>query len=463
MLQVFSLWRWIAMSRRKLSVLAIFGCLLIAPSFFLFAQSSDDTRSIPDIFGDFTTNPWTEGVDLSGERVEIIGRAGFGLYDGNNDYNGYNEEYIQAFNSSVIPFEVATGIDIVFRPSRRFSTALYHRFRRDRLPDIAVFTGKDRDKILDLNWNGAIVDIGDWFPRSYLERQYSPAMIDMGTMDGDIVGLWHIVYPRNLVWYHRETFEREGYETPQTWDELIQLCREMVDDGYVPWAIGFRTGEGLSPITSQWPIDIAINTLAGEEYDEWTAGRLDTVSEPFREAFEAMESIWYADEFVLGGTQNIMRLQTQDVAEKIDRDTPGALMTLGAINVYSKHDGLDFFAIPAVGSRRGMIVSHGYMMSAFADRPEVRAAMRWFASEQSTSRLLSAIGGVPAQRDVASFDTGVDFIRVRQMIERADTLRVDYFADFDFGQEKIAGAVALFLRGESIEDTLHTISKEFPK
>ena len=47
---------------------------------------------------------------------------------------------------------------------------------------------------------------------------------------------------KSLVWYLPEQFEDNGYEIPQSMEELIALSDQMVADGNTPWCIGVESG-----------------------------------------------------------------------------------------------------------------------------------------------------------------------------------------------------------------------------
>lgn len=49
-----------------------------------------------------------------------------------------------------------------------------------------------------------------------------------------MAGVWHQALAKSLVWYNTKEFEAAGYEIPETYDELLALSDQMVEDGVAP-------------------------------------------------------------------------------------------------------------------------------------------------------------------------------------------------------------------------------------
>lgn len=40
--------------------------------------------------------------------------------------------------------------------------------------------------------------------------------------------------------YNKDMFEEHGWQIPESWDELIDLCQEIQSEGILPFYFGFR-------------------------------------------------------------------------------------------------------------------------------------------------------------------------------------------------------------------------------
>ena len=172
-----------------------------------------------------TGNPWTDGEDLSGREVNIFG--------------AFVDVDADRFAASMVAFEEQTGIDIVYEGSGDFETLVVVRAEGGDPPDIAAFP--QPGLLTDLLRQDHIVDLNDWFNRSFLQENYNDAWLNLATIDGKMSGVWYRISLKSLVWYNKPVFESEGYRIPETWDELLALSRQMASDGYTPWSIGIES------------------------------------------------------------------------------------------------------------------------------------------------------------------------------------------------------------------------------
>lgn len=182
---------------------------------------------------DPTDNPWTNGKDLSGTEVNIFG--------------AFVEPGSDLFVESLKKFEEKTGIEVEYDGSSDFESLITVRVEGGDPPDIAAFPQPgllqdfvNRDKVQDLS---------DWFEDGYLEEHYDQSWIEIATMNDIMAGVWYRANIKSLVWYPKKEFEEAGYEVPETWDEMIALSEQMVEDGHTPWSIGIES----SGAPGGWP------------------------------------------------------------------------------------------------------------------------------------------------------------------------------------------------------------------
>ena len=76
---------------------------------------------------------------------------------------------------------------------------------------------------------------------------------------------------KSMVWYPKDDFDAAGYEVPTTWDELIALSDQIVDDGSTPWCVGFESEGATGWPATDWMEDIMLRTAGPDVYDQWVA------------------------------------------------------------------------------------------------------------------------------------------------------------------------------------------------
>lgn len=147
------------------------------------------------------------------------------------------------------------------------STIMRTRFIREDYPDIIGIGG-------DINYSyyvdaGILADVSDYEGISDINPSYVDILESLEIVPTE--GTYGVPYAANAagVLYNREMFEEHGWEIPETWDELIQLCEDIKSEGILPFYFGFRdTWTCLAPwnalAVGLAPSDTCQNVNAGE-------------------------------------------------------------------------------------------------------------------------------------------------------------------------------------------------------
>jgi alpha-glucoside transport system substrate-binding protein len=368
---------------------------------------------------DYTDNPYTEGEDLSGTTVNIFGA----LVD----------QDAQRFSASMEPFEEATGIDVVYEGSGDFETLITVRAEGGSPPDIAAFP--QPGLAADLVAGGLIYDVADWLGMDYLQEQYNDAWLDLAEIGGIQAGVWYRASVKSLVWYNMPAFEEEGYEIPETWDEMLALSDQMVADGHTPWTVGIESAGATGWVATDWIEDIMLRIHPPEVYDQWVAGELPFNSPEVKEALAYLEEIWFNEDYVLGGREGIVLTPFGDAPTPMTVDPPAALMHRQAsfITAFFPQEGAEvgdqigFFYLPPIDESLGKpVLGAGDLLGPMQDRPEVRAAMRYLATGLSTKGWLEAGGFISPHADTPLdwYPTVTDR-GIAEILQNATTFRFD--------------------------------------
>lgn len=176
------------------------------------------------------------------------------------------------------------------------SAVMRTRFIREDYPDIIGIGG-------DINYSyyvdaEILADVSDYPGMSDIKQSYIDILENLEITPED--GTYGVPYVANAagILYNRDMFEEHGWEIPESWDELIELCEEIQAEGILPFYFGFRdTWTCLAPWNSLAvglaPADTCRNVNAGET----------TFTEEYRETAEkCMEMVSYGpdDPFAYG-------------------------------------------------------------------------------------------------------------------------------------------------------------------
>jgi len=321
--------------------------------------------------------------DLSGTTVTV-----FGAYTDDSE--------VGAFEAGFADFEEETGIDVIYEGASDFEILVNARVEAGDPPDIAGFpqTG------LMCRFSEDAIPVTDFLDRDYLLEQYNESYLDLGTCgeDGPLVGVWHRVLVKSLVWYAPEQFDAFGYEAPETWEELLELSDQIVADGGVPWAIYMESGPATGWVGTDWIEDILLRTAPLEVYDAWatpTDERQMFASDEVTRAFELFGSIALNEDYILGGPQTALDvsffdsgvplLEGEAFMVKQGSFMPGWLDSETYPDLEIAPDGdLWYFEFPPIDEEFGApVLFAGDVYSAFSDRPEVLAVMEHLTKGES--------------------------------------------------------------------------------
>ena len=264
------------------------------------------------------------------------GGGGDGAADGGGEGDGTvtllhgisGEAEQEALQQAVDAFEEASGTTVEVEASPNFETVVVTRVQGGNPPDVALYPQPGLLERVSQDSPGleeAGVDLGT------LESELVPGMVETGTFDGTAYGVVVKLGLKSLLWYPGEAFTEAGYEVPESWDDLKSLTEQIASDmggeaGRAPWCIGIESAEATGWVATDWIEDLVLRLHGAEVYDQWVSGELDFNSPEIREAFEELESIWFNEDYVVGGTTGILQTPFGDAAQPMFNDPPGCFL-----------------------------------------------------------------------------------------------------------------------------------------
>ena len=159
------------------------------------------------------------------------------------------------------------------------STIMRTRFIREDYPDIIGIGG-------DINYSyyvdaDILADVSDYAGLADVKESYIDILEALEITPKD--GTYGVPYVANAagILYNRDMFEEHGWEIPESWDELIELCDDIQAEGILPFYFGFRdTWTCLAPWNS-----LAVDLAPADTCQKVNAGET-TFSEEYVEVAE---------------------------------------------------------------------------------------------------------------------------------------------------------------------------------
>lgn len=170
------------------------------------------------------------------------------------------------------------------------STIMRTRFIREDYPDIIGIGG-------DINYSyyvdaDILADVSDYEGLSDVKQSYIDILENLEITPKD--GTYGVPYVANAagILYNKDMFEEHGWEIPESWSELIDLCEEIQAEGILPFYFGFRdTWTCLAPWNS-----LAVDLASADTCQQVNAGET-TFSEEYVEVAEkCLELVSYGPE-----------------------------------------------------------------------------------------------------------------------------------------------------------------------
>jgi len=288
-------------------------------------------------------------MDISGETVTITGPW---LAPENAIFQG-----ILSY------FADATGAKVEYSGSDSFEQQIVIDTQAGTPPNIAVFP--QPGLAADLASRGLLSPV-DKKVRDSVKKNYAAAdsWIDLATYadksgKDQFYGVFFRVDLKSLVWYSPDNFEDNGYEVPESMEELIALSDKMVKDGNTPWCIGLGSGAATGWPATDWVEDMMLRTQSPADYDRWVSNDLKFTDPKVVGAIEAFGQFALNEKYVAGGAAAV---STTDF-----RDSPKGLFSVPADCMMHRQasfipaffpegtvvgEDADFFYFPAYASKK---------------------------------------------------------------------------------------------------------------
>jgi DNA-binding SARP family transcriptional activator/ABC-type glycerol-3-phosphate transport system substrate-binding protein len=287
------------------------------------------------------------------------------------------------------------------------------------------------------------MDVGAYLDDVVLNAEHHDYLLDMMTTQDPLSshatalrGVPLSVSVKSLVWYPAAAFLSAGYSVPKTWDELVQLTEQMVDDGHTPWCVA-ESGTGLGGwAATDFVEDLVLRGAGLEVYDRWVDGDLKFNSATIRHAFERYGELILPAGHVYGGTDYAIDAPTSDGLVPMQSDVPGCWLhhqgslALRYLPAHSVRLGqMAYFVMPSIEpAHADTVLGSAVFAAAVTDRPEVRELMRFLAGPGFGVELAQSSGSgfIAANRMFDRTYNGRDS-RVNLRVIAHDALETDRF------------------------------------
>ncbi|PSL08351.1 carbohydrate ABC transporter substrate-binding protein (CUT1 family) [Haloactinopolyspora alba] len=382
----------------------------------------------------------------------------------------------QTHIESYVGFEECTGVDVVYESSDEFEAQLQVRIQGGNPPDIAYLPqpGLLRTIVQD---TGAPVPAPPGVEAN-VDKYFSPDWKQYGTVDGTFYAAPLGSNVKSFVWYSPTAFESNGYEVPETWDDMMALSDQIVQDGGVPWCQGIASGDATGWPATDFIEDIVLRTAGPEVYDQWYRHEIPFNDPRIVDAVNQAGEILKNPDYVNGGFGDVSSIATTDVNQAGLPILEEQCYLHRAASFYAPNwpegteiaeDGDVFaFYLPSINPEHGNpVLGAGEFTVAFDDRPEVMAFQEYVSSAEWANTKAELGGWVSANNgvDLANYQDPISRLSAELLQDKEAVFRFDAsdLMPGDVGAGSFWTGMVDWITGASTEEVLTQIEDNWPE
>jgi len=416
--------------------------------------------------GDTDCADYEQYGDLSGKTITI--------------YAGIVAPEDTPYVTSFEPFEECTGATVDYQADKQFEQQILVRAQAGNTPDLAIVP--QPGLLAQLVATGTVVAAPDGVAAN-VDEFFGDAWKALGSVDGTFYAAPSGASVKSLVWYSPTQFEENGYEVPETLDDLLALSEQIAADGNnKPWCAGIASGEATGWPLTDWVEDFVLRVGGPDVYDQWVAHEIPFDSEVPTQALDAVGEYLRNPDFVNGGFGDVSTIATTAFQDGGLPILQGQCSLHRQASFYAANfpegtavaeDGDVFaFYLPAQDTSTKPVLGAGEFVTAFSDRPEVQALQEFWATDTWANLKAKASsdetggGWITANTglDTANLVNPIDLLSAEILLDPASEFRFD-------GSDQMPAAVGsgafwrestAWITGQSTADTLAKIEAAWP-
>jgi len=334
----------------------------------------------------------------------------------------------KSFKAVLDAFTEATGIETTYKSTGDDVGAyLGTQIEGGNPPDVAMLPQPGLLK--DLAEEGSLQPVGEEAAAA-LQANYAPVWNELGSVEGQLYGVYFKAANKSTWWYNTDTFNQAGVQPPATWDEMLSAAETVKQSG-VPWvSIGGADGWTLT----DWFENIYIQTAGPEMYDQLANHEIPWTDPSVITALETFAELIGDGSHVAGGIEGALQTDFPTSVQQVFSDPPQAAtvyegdFVAGVITGETKAEPgqFDFFNFPSIDGAAPAVVGGGDVAVALTDDPSAQALLAFLATPEA-AEVWASKGGFTSPNMNLDPSVYPDELTARsaEAITAAETFRFD--------------------------------------
>lgn len=371
-------------------------------------------------------------------------------------------------------WEQENNIDIQYESTKEFEAQIGSLAQGGNPPDLAIFP--QPGLLGDLASRGYMQPAPDGVAQNVADG-WSKDWAAYGTVDGTLYGAPLMASVKGFIWYSPKTFADNGWQVPETWDDLMTLTQTIADSGKTPWCAGFGSDAATGWPGTDWIEDLVLRQSGPETYDKWVAHEIPFNDPAIKKAFDAVGGILLNPDYVNAGFGDVTTINSTPFGDPATALVDGDCILHHQASFYEgfitdaggtvAEDG-DIWAFITPGEEAGAnaVTGGGEIVGAFSNDADTIKVQEYLSSADWANSRVS-LGGV------ISANKGLDPSNASSAIlEQAISTLQDPNTTFRFdASDLMPGAVGAgtfwtgmvdWINGTSTDDVLNSIEASWP-
>ncbi|QZY28516.1 ABC transporter substrate-binding protein [Nocardioides coralli] len=402
--------------------------------------------------------------DLSGRSVSV--------------YTSIIEPESDAHKASYEVFEECTGATVEYEGSSEFEAQLVVRVQGGNAPDIAYIPQPGLLATL-VRDTGEIVAAPDPVSDN-VDEFFGEDWRLYGTVDDTLYAAPLGANVKSFVWYSPKKFQQEGWEVPETWDDMIALSDQIAQSGMKPWCAGIESGDATGWPTTDWLEDVMLRTAGADTYDQWVNHEIPFDDPAVVEALDQVGEILKNPDYVNGGIGDVKSIATTAFQEGglpiLDNEC--ALHRQASFYAAQWPEGTEVaengdvfaFYLPPIGEEFGNpVLGGGEFVAAFSDEPEVQAFQTYLSSDiwaNEKAKATPGSGWVSANTalEISNLNSPIDQLSAEILQDPEAVFRFDGsdLMPAAVGSGSMWTEMTKWITGQDTETTLANLESSWP-
>ncbi|MFP5317515.1 MAG: ABC transporter substrate-binding protein [Acidimicrobiia bacterium] len=294
------------------------------------------------------------------------------------------------FRQVLDAFTAKTGTQVTFTSTGDdIATILRTRLQGNSPPDVAILP--QPGLLRDLANQGALKPIEDVAGQA-VSANFAPHWRELGTVNGQLYGLFFKGANKSLGWYNVTAFRNAGVQPPRTFDDLLTTGRTLKDSGVTPYSIGGGSGWVLTDLFE----NIYLRQAGAEKYDQLSRHEIPWTDQSVKDALRTMGRLLSDRTMIAGDPTQVTFVQSVDA---VFRTPPAAAIVFegdfvpgSATQQATAGRDYDSFPFPAIGNSPPSVVGGGDAVVMMKDTPQARELVKFLATAEA-AEIWAKLGG----------------------------------------------------------------------